>query len=245
MATVTAEPASAAKVDIPVQGMTCAACQASVQQALQRQPGVVDASVNLMMKNAAVSYDPAVTRPEALVEAIRDTGYDAELPRAEQTAFEEQEARDRAQEEEFRALRLKALASLAAGAVAMIVSMPLDGHGRAPRPGGRSVHALGHGVPDPGAAGGDAVAVCDQPGCPLLRPALPHARRDGLGRAALLHPRLGGLPPSLGGHEHPGRRGHGRGVPLLRARHGRRPGSSSPGGWRPTSTTRRWSSSSP
>ncbi len=119
--------AAGAKVDIPVQGMTCAACQASVQKALQRQPGVLDASVNLMMKNAAVTYDPAVTRPEALVEAIRDTGYEAEMPRPEQTAFEEQEARDRANDEEFRTLRRKALASGAVGVLAMIVSMPLMG----------------------------------------------------------------------------------------------------------------------
>jgi Cu+-exporting ATPase len=123
------EPAAGAKVNIPVQGMTCAACQASVQKALQRQPGVLDASVNLMMHNAAVTYDPAVTRPEALVEAIRDTGYEAELPRPEQTAFEEQEARDRAQEEEFRDLRRKALFSGTVGAIAMIVSMPLMGSG--------------------------------------------------------------------------------------------------------------------
>jgi Cu+-exporting ATPase len=125
MAIPTTEKKTGAKVDIPVQGMTCAACQASVQKALQRQPGVVDASVNLMMKNAAVTYDPAVTRPEALVEAIRDTGYEAELPRPEQTAFEEQEARDRANEEEFRNLRRKALVSGAIGVLAMIVSMPL------------------------------------------------------------------------------------------------------------------------
>ena len=121
----TTEKTSGARVDIPVEGMTCAACQASVQKALQRQPGVLDASVNLMMKNAAVTYDPAVTRPEALVEAIRDTGYEAELPRPEQTAFEEQEARDRASEEEFRALRRKALFSGAVGILAMVVSMPL------------------------------------------------------------------------------------------------------------------------
>jgi Cu+-exporting ATPase len=125
MATTVMEPAAGAKVNIPVQGMTCAACQASVQKALQRQPGVLDASVNLMMHNAAVTYDPAVTRPEALVEAIRDTGYEAQVPRPEQTAFEEQEARDRAQAEEFRDLRRKALFSGAVGIVAMIVSMPL------------------------------------------------------------------------------------------------------------------------
>jgi Cu+-exporting ATPase len=129
MGTSTAGKPASTRVDIPVQGMTCAACQASVQKALQRQPGVVDASVNLMMKNAAVTYDPAVTRPEALVEAIRDTGYEAELPRPEQTAFEEQEARDRANEEEFRNLRRKALASGAVGVLAMIVSMPLMSSG--------------------------------------------------------------------------------------------------------------------
>ncbi len=117
--------ATTTKVTIPVQGMTCAACQASVQKALQRQPGVLDASVNLMMSNAAVTYDPAVTRPEALVDAIRDTGYEAALPQAGQTAFEEQEARDRAQADEFRDLRRKALFSGAVGVVAMTVSMPL------------------------------------------------------------------------------------------------------------------------
>jgi Cu+-exporting ATPase len=105
--------------------MTCASCQANVQKTLQRQPGVLDASVNLMMESAAVTYDPAATRPEALVEAIRETGYEASLPRPERTAFAEQEARDRAQEEEFRALRRKALVSGAIGAVAMLVSMPL------------------------------------------------------------------------------------------------------------------------
>src|SRR5215212_1284977 len=103
--------ASGTKIDIPVSGMTCAACQASVQKALERQPGVVDASVNLMMQNAAVTYDPASTSPEALVEAIRETGYEAALPRPEQTAFAEQEERDRAQEEELRVLRFKAILS--------------------------------------------------------------------------------------------------------------------------------------
>jgi Cu+-exporting ATPase len=127
----TTEPGAGVRITLPVEGMTCAACQANVQKALQRQPGVLDAAVSLMMKNAAVTYDPAVTRPEALVEAVRETGYEAELPRPEQTAFAEQEARDRSQEQEFRDLRRKALLSGAAGVVAMLFSMPLmvaNGH---------------------------------------------------------------------------------------------------------------------
>ncbi len=125
------EKAAGARIEIPVEGMTCAACQASVQKALQRQPGVLDAAVNLMLKSAAVTYDPAVATPEALVAAIRDTGYEAELPRDDANDFAEQEARDRSQVEEFRALRRKALASGAAGIVAMGVSMPLMTAGHA------------------------------------------------------------------------------------------------------------------
>src|SRR5688500_9174036 len=130
MATTLTEPevertAGSTKITIPVTGMTCVSCQAGVQKSLQRQPGVVDASVNLMMGNAAVTYDPAVTRPETLVEAIRETGYGAELPAAERTAFEEQEARDKAQTKEFHELRLKAVVSGIAGLIAMVLSMPL------------------------------------------------------------------------------------------------------------------------
>ena len=112
-------------IRIPVTGMTCAACQARVQRTLQKQPGVHDATVNLMMHDAAVTYDPSTVTPERLVDAIRATGYGAELASPEQTAFEEQDARDRTQAEEYRALRVKAFASLALGIVMMILSMPL------------------------------------------------------------------------------------------------------------------------
>ena len=125
MTTMVSEPSTEQKITIPVSGMTCAACQAGVQKALQRTPGVVDASVNLMMGSAAVTYDPGATSPEALVEKIRDVGYGAEIPRPERTAFTEQEERDRAQAEEFRELRRKAIVSGAIGTLAMLLSMPL------------------------------------------------------------------------------------------------------------------------
>src|SRR5215218_3310128 len=92
-------------IRIPVSGMTCAACQARVQRTLQKQPGVVDAGVNLMMHDATVRYAPEAVTPEQLVAAIRDTGYGAELPPAEENEFEEQAARDRAQAEELADLR--------------------------------------------------------------------------------------------------------------------------------------------
>ena len=105
--------------------MTCAACQSHVQRALQQQPGVSEAAVNLMMNSATVTYDPATVSPDRLVGAIRETGYGAELASPDQTAFQEQEARDRAQDEEFLDLRRKAIVSGIVGIVAMLVSMPL------------------------------------------------------------------------------------------------------------------------
>ena len=116
---------AATQITIPVGGMTCAACQAHVQKTLARQPGVQDASVNLMMGSAAVVFDPAVIRPAQLVDVIRESGYEAELPAPLADVVGEQAARDLAQAREYADLRRKAIASGAAGAVAMAVSMPL------------------------------------------------------------------------------------------------------------------------
>jgi P-type Cu+ transporter len=111
------------QIRIPVSGMTCAACQAHVQRALAQQPGVEDASVNLMMETAAVTYDPALVTPQTLVRAIRDTGYGAELPTVDLSVLEEQDARDRAQREELRSLARKAIVGGAAGVLAMALPM--------------------------------------------------------------------------------------------------------------------------
>jgi Cu+-exporting ATPase len=112
-------------VTIKVDGMVCAACQSHVQRALDETPGVSKAAVNLMTGQAVVAFDPQAVAPKALLAAIRDTGYDAELPRAGQTAIEEQEERERDQVAEARELTIKAGVSLIAGALAMGVSMQM------------------------------------------------------------------------------------------------------------------------
>ena len=120
--------ATNASIRIPVSGMTCAACSARIQRALEKQPGVADANVNLMMKTATVSFDASTVTPETLVDAIRATGYGARLPSPAQSAFEEQDARDRATAAEFRDLKTKAIVSGVVGVIAMIISMPLMSH---------------------------------------------------------------------------------------------------------------------
>src|SRR5271154_4230214 len=112
-----------AQVTIPVSGMTCAACQSFVQRILEEQPGVQSATVNLMLRNASVRYQPESTAPATLVEAIRSTGYGADLPRDDVSILAEQQKLDAEQVAEYVALRNKAFATLALGLVAMIVSM--------------------------------------------------------------------------------------------------------------------------
>jgi Cu+-exporting ATPase len=115
-------------VRINVGGMSCAACQAHVQRALEDSPGVKKAAVNLMTGEATVVFDPGQTAPESLVGAIEDTGYDAALPTAGKSAFEEQEEREQAQIAEARELSRKAIVSLVLGAAAMFVPMALPEH---------------------------------------------------------------------------------------------------------------------
>jgi Cu+-exporting ATPase len=51
------EARQAAKLNIPVTGMTCAACQARVQRVLEKTPGVDEAAVSLMTNTATVRFD--------------------------------------------------------------------------------------------------------------------------------------------------------------------------------------------
>jgi P-type Cu+ transporter len=113
------------RLTLAVSGMTCAACQGRVQRTLSKMSGVREAVVNLMTHSATVSYDPASVSPSAIVDLIRDTGYGAELPVPERTAEEEQQSQDDSRQREYRELRIKATVSLAAGLVAMVLSMPL------------------------------------------------------------------------------------------------------------------------
>src|SRR5262245_10704991 len=97
MATSTGSSPATERITLPVEGMTCAACQANVQRALRSTPGVEHAAVNLMTHEATITYDPSVASPEALVDAVNATGYVSRLPRPEIDPAAEDATRERAQ----------------------------------------------------------------------------------------------------------------------------------------------------
>ena len=112
-------------ISLPVSGMTCAACSARVQRALETAPGVEEASVNLMTNCATVSYDPQATTPEQLVETIRSTGYGAELPAPGTVPEDWVTGQDAVRAREVSDLRRKFQVSATAAVLVMILTMPL------------------------------------------------------------------------------------------------------------------------
>ncbi|MGH3109369.1 MAG: heavy metal translocating P-type ATPase, partial [Gaiellaceae bacterium] len=65
-----------ARVELVLEGMTCAACAARIERGLGKLDGV-EASVNYATEQAAVTYDPSRLAVDDLVEAVTAAGYGA------------------------------------------------------------------------------------------------------------------------------------------------------------------------
>jgi Cu+-exporting ATPase len=63
------------RIDLPVQGMTCASCAARIEKGLGDLPGVDDAHVNFATHRATVAFDPAATNAGELAAKIESLGY--------------------------------------------------------------------------------------------------------------------------------------------------------------------------
>ena len=67
------------RLELPIEGMTCATCASRIERRLNKLDGVT-ATVNYATEKAAVEFDPAIVRPESLIEAVEEVGYSARLP---------------------------------------------------------------------------------------------------------------------------------------------------------------------
>jgi P-type Cu+ transporter len=71
---------------LALEGMTCASCAMRIEKGLKKVPGVIDASVNLASERGTVTYDPAQTGIEQLVQKVEAVGYKATPQLAPQSA---------------------------------------------------------------------------------------------------------------------------------------------------------------
>ncbi|MCK6477862.1 MAG: heavy metal translocating P-type ATPase [Phycisphaerales bacterium] len=65
------------RLDMPVEGMSCASCARRIEHRLGRTPGVVDANVNFATRTATLTYDPATIDPAGLARAVDEIGFRA------------------------------------------------------------------------------------------------------------------------------------------------------------------------
>jgi mercuric ion binding protein len=64
---------------LDVQNMTCSMCSITIHKALEKVPGVIEATVDYDHKTATVKYDADKTNPSALMKAATNAGFPSTL----------------------------------------------------------------------------------------------------------------------------------------------------------------------
>jgi Cu+-exporting ATPase len=112
-----AEGGQGARARLAVEGMHCASCVSTIEQALCATPGVSEATVNLASEQAVVTYDADRASPRDFVAAVERAGY-AARPRRDGADAEDQESeRERRARAELRGLRRRFVSAAVGGAI--------------------------------------------------------------------------------------------------------------------------------
>ncbi len=111
------------KTVIKIGGMTCAMCVKTIETALGKLEGVVEATVNLGAEKAYVTYNPRMTGLEDMKRAIEAAGYQYLGREGDEAADAEEELRA----EELKAKRWRFTIGLAVGLPLMaLMHIPID-----------------------------------------------------------------------------------------------------------------------
>ena len=107
------------KKSFPVVGMSCAGCSARVDKTLNKQPGIISASVNLAAAMATVEYNPDECTPEQLKEAVRKIGFDLIIEEKKEVQKEAEEAR----KSHYKILKIKTLLAILLALPVSVIAM--------------------------------------------------------------------------------------------------------------------------
>ncbi len=73
------------KTTFTVSGMTCSACSAHVQRAVEKQNGTKKVHVSLLTNNMTVEYDENTISPDEIIKAVQSAGYGASTDKKNET----------------------------------------------------------------------------------------------------------------------------------------------------------------
>ncbi|MCI8272587.1 MAG: copper-translocating P-type ATPase [Clostridia bacterium] len=60
---------------LSIEGMTCSACSSGLEKYLNKQNGIINASVNLVMANATIDYDESILTQEKIEKYVKQAGF--------------------------------------------------------------------------------------------------------------------------------------------------------------------------
>ncbi|WP_320671171.1 heavy metal translocating P-type ATPase [Patulibacter defluvii] len=107
------------RLELPVQGMTCASCANRIERKLNKLDGV-EATVNYATEKAAVRFDPATVDPQLLLDTVEAAGYHATLPAAAGAAPADVDAPE---DDPTRSLRQRLIGSTLLSIPLLLISM--------------------------------------------------------------------------------------------------------------------------
>lgn len=91
--------------------MTCAACSARVEKAVQQVTGVEGVQVNLLSNSMTADYDPSQTNAEAIISAVTAAGYGAEPEEQRRTAAKPKKTAAELAAEELQEMKTRLIVS--------------------------------------------------------------------------------------------------------------------------------------
>ncbi len=97
------------KLNLKINGMTCAACSARIEKVLSKTDGLEHVSVNLATEKAALEYDPSKVSPQDVIDKIIKTGYGAEVIRKSTITDEDKAKKEKAAADLWNRFRISAI----------------------------------------------------------------------------------------------------------------------------------------
>jgi Cu2+-exporting ATPase len=107
------------KKQFPVTGMSCASCAINVESMLNKQAGVVKASVNLASQIATLEFKPSIVKPQDLKEAVTSIGYDLIIDESENA----KEELENLQQKRFKLMKKRTIWAIVLAIPLLLISM--------------------------------------------------------------------------------------------------------------------------
>lgn len=107
------------KIDLEIDGMTCAACSSAVERVTRKLDGVISAQVNLTTNRGSFEYDPSKIKLSEIKAAIEKVGYAPRDLAGEESRDLEKERRER----EYHRMRLRLIVAAVFSAPVLYIAM--------------------------------------------------------------------------------------------------------------------------